>query len=59
MTESEREVAQSCLTLCNPIDCSLPGSSVHGPNHLMILHTSEEIEREDRKDSKEGTEEEN
>ena len=21
---------QSCLTLCNPIDCSLPGSSVHG-----------------------------
>ena len=28
--ESEREVAQSCLTLCNPMDCSLPGSSVHG-----------------------------
>ena len=23
-------VAQSCLTLCIPIDCSLPGSSVHG-----------------------------
>ena len=23
-------VAQSCLTLCNPMDCSLPGSSVHG-----------------------------
>ena len=23
-------VAQSCLTLCDPIDCSLPGSSVHG-----------------------------
>ena len=23
------EVAQSCPTLCNPIDCSLPGSSVH------------------------------
>ena len=22
--------AQSCLTLCNPIDCSPPGSSVHG-----------------------------
>ena len=21
---------QSCLTLCNPVDCSLPGSSVHG-----------------------------
>ena len=24
------EVAQSCPTLCDPIDCSLPGSSVHG-----------------------------
>ena len=23
-------VAQSCLTLCNPIDCSPPGPSVHG-----------------------------
>ena len=24
------EVTQSCPTLCNPMDCSLPGSSVHG-----------------------------
>ena len=23
-------VAQSCLILCDPMDCSLPGSSVHG-----------------------------
>ena len=23
-------VTQSCLTLCDPIECSLPGSSVHG-----------------------------
>ena len=23
-------VAQSCLTLCHPMDCNLPGSSVHG-----------------------------
>ena len=23
-------VAQSCPTLCNPMDCSMPGSSVHG-----------------------------
>ena len=23
-------VAQLCLTLCDPMDCSLPGSSVHG-----------------------------
>ena len=24
------EIAQSCPTLCNPMDCSLPGSSIHG-----------------------------
>ena len=28
--KSESEVAQSCPTLCNPLDCSPPGSSVHG-----------------------------
>ena len=28
--ESESEVAQSCPTLSDPRDCSLPGSSVHG-----------------------------
>ena len=28
--KSESEVAQSCPTLSNPIDCSLPGSSIHG-----------------------------
>ena len=27
---SEVKVTQSCLTLCNPMDCSPPGSSVHG-----------------------------
>ena len=27
---SESKVAQSCLTLCDPMDCSLPGSSIHG-----------------------------
>ena len=31
------EVAQSCLTLCNPIDCSLPGSSVHRIFQARIL----------------------
>ena len=29
-SESESQVAQSCPTLCDPMDCSLPGSSVHG-----------------------------
>ena len=35
--ESESEVAQSCPTLCNPIDCSLPGSSVHGIFQAIVL----------------------
>ena len=30
MQESESEVAQSCPTLSNPMDCSLLGSSIHG-----------------------------
>ena len=30
-------VVQLHLTLCNPIDCSLPGSSVHGILHARIL----------------------
>ena len=29
-SESESKVAQSCPTLCDPMDCSPPGSSVHG-----------------------------
>ena len=29
-SESESEVAQSCPTLSDPMDCSLPGSSIHG-----------------------------
>ena len=31
------EVAQSCPTLCNPIACSLPGSSVHGIFQAIVL----------------------
>ena len=30
-------VAQSCLTLYNPMDCSLPGSSVHGILQARLL----------------------
>ena len=30
MYESKSEVAQSCPILCDPMDCSLPGSSIHG-----------------------------
>ena len=35
--ESEGEVAQLCLTLSDPIDCSLPGSSVYGIFQARIL----------------------
>ena len=31
------ELAQSCLTLCDPMDCSLPGSSVHGIFQARVL----------------------
>ena len=35
--ESESEVTQSCLTLCNPMDCSLSGFSVRGILQTKIL----------------------
>ena len=35
--KSETKVAQSCLTLCNPMDCSLPGSSIHGIFQARVL----------------------
>ena len=31
------KVTQSCLTLCDPMDCSLPASSVHGILQARIL----------------------
>ena len=31
------KLLQSCPTLCNPMDCSLPGSSVHGILQARIL----------------------
>ena len=35
--KSESEVTQSCLTLSNPMDCSLRGSSVHGIFQARVL----------------------
>ena len=35
--KSESEVTQSCLTLHDPMDCSLPGSSVHGIFQARVL----------------------
>ena len=54
--KSEREVAQLCLTLSDPMDCSLPGSSVHGILQARVLEwgavaystwSAREVERED------------
>ena len=36
-SESASEVAQLCATICDPIDCSLPGSSVHGIFQAKVL----------------------
>ena len=33
----EHSVTQSCPILCDPMDCSLPGSSVHGTSQARIL----------------------
>ena len=35
--KSESEVAQSCLTLSDPMDCSPPGSSIHGISQARVL----------------------
>ena len=35
--KSESEVAQSCPTLSDPMDCSLPGFSVHGIFQARVL----------------------
>ena len=35
--KKESEVTQLCLTLCDPMDCSLPGSSIHGIFQARIL----------------------
>ena len=49
--KSESEVAQSCPTLCDPMDCSLPGSSAHGifqarvPEWVAIAFSSVYIEK--------------
>ena len=35
--KNESEVSQSCLTLCDPMDCSLPDSSIHGSFQARVL----------------------
>ena len=35
--KSESEFAELCLTLCDPMDCSLPGFSIHGIFQARVL----------------------
>ena len=35
--KSESEVVQSCPTLSDPVDCSIPGSSIHGIFQAQVL----------------------
>ena len=35
--KSQSEVAQSSMTLCDPMDCSLPASSIHGIFQAKVL----------------------
>ena len=37
LVKVKNEVAQSCLTLCDPMDCSLLGSSIHGIFQARVL----------------------
>ena len=41
-------VTQSCLTLCEPMDCSPPGSSVHGISQARILQWVQAPERNEQ-----------
>ena len=41
--KSESEVVQSCLTLRDPMDCSLPGSSIHGIFQARVLEWGAKI----------------
>ena len=35
--KGESEISQSCLTLSDPMDCSLPGSSIHAIFQARVL----------------------
>ena len=53
--KSESEVAQTCPTLRDPMDCSLPGSSVYGIFQARVLEnedlaqTKNKLKRQEKK----------
>ena len=48
LKDSESEVVQSCLTLCDPMDRSPPGSSVYGIFQAISLSKSIECTSKER-----------
>ena len=46
-SENESEVAQLCPTLCDPMDCSLQGSFIHGVLQARILEIKAKINKWD------------
>ena len=46
--KSKSEVAQSCPTLSNPMDCSPPGSSVHGIFQARVLEWGAMMQKENK-----------
>ena len=57
--KSESDVTQSCLTLRDPMDCSLPGSSVHGIFQARVLEWGAiAFSKERQGDSKKGPQKE-
>ena len=53
--KAESEVTPSCLTLCNPMDCSLPGFSVHGIFQARVLEWGPFLAPGDLPDPGDGT----
>ena len=53
--EGEGEVAQSCPTLCDPMDCSLPGSSIHGIFQARVLEWDQKEEKKFKLQGKNST----
>ena len=50
--KSESEVAHSCPTLSDPMDCSLPGSSIHGIFQARVLAVNRSCKKREREREK-------
>ena len=53
--KSESEVAQSCPTLSDPMDCNPPGSSIHGIFQARVYKNLKKQKNQKKKNKKEVT----